>query len=111
LQEIQVFINFLFARIERPEHTAGGGVGVVILLADFGEGEKKSFVWGYGDWHKPRLYTSCSGEKAEFLAELHRLRSSSRPELVENTAGMGLHCALAHKKLFGDFAVAQALGD
>jgi hypothetical protein len=45
------------------------------------------------------------------LAELHRLRSSSRPEFVENTAGMGPHCALAYKKLLGDFAVAQALRD
>jgi hypothetical protein len=45
------------------------------------------------------------------LAELHGLRSSSRPEFVENTAGMGLHRALADKKLLGDFAVAQALGD
>jgi hypothetical protein len=52
-----------------------------------------------------------SGEKADFLAEPHRLRSSSRPEFVENTAGMGLHRALTHKKLLGDFAGAQAMGD
>ncbi len=39
------------------------------------------------------------------------MRSSSRPEFIENTAGMGLHRALTHKKLPGDFAVAQALGD
>src|SRR5271167_2780353 len=69
--------------------------------------KRKIIVWGSGYW----ACTSKSGEKAEFLAELHRLRSSSRPEFVENTAGMGLHRALAHKKLLGDFAVAQALGD
>jgi hypothetical protein len=56
-------------------------------------------------------HTSKSGEQAEFLAELHRLRSSSRPEFVENAAGMCLHRTLAHKKLLGDFAVTQALGD
>ena len=80
-------------------------------MADFGGGEQKSFVWGSGDWREPCLHTSKSGEKAEFLAELHCFRSSSRPEFVENTAGMGLHRALAHKKLLGDFAIAQALGD
>jgi hypothetical protein len=62
-------------------------------------------------WREPCSCTDKSGEKAEFLTELHRLRSSSRPEFVENAAGMGLHSALAHKKLPGDFAVAQALGD
>ena len=51
-----------------------------------------------------------SGEQAEFLAELHRLRPSSSPEFVENTAGMGLNRVLAHKELLGDLSVAQALG-
>ena len=49
-----------------------------------------------------------SGQQPEFLAELHRLRPSSSPEFVENTAGMGLNRVLAHKKLLGDLAVDQS---
>jgi hypothetical protein len=51
-----------------------------------------------------------SGEEAEFFAELHRLRPSPGPQFVENAAGMGLDRVFAHKKLFGNLAVAQALG-
>jgi hypothetical protein len=56
------------------------------------------------------LGASQSGEEAEFFAELHRLRPPSGPKFVENTAGVGLHRILAHKKLFGDLPVAETLG-
>jgi hypothetical protein len=98
----------MFARIERlniPHEAGSVSSSFWLILA----AERK--IIRLGEWREPCLCTSKSGEKAEFLAELHRLRSSSRPEFVENTAGMGLHRALAHKKLLGDFAVAQALGD
>ena len=100
----------MFARIERlniPHEAGSVSSSFWLILA----AERKIIRLGSGYWREPCSCTSKSGEKAEFLAELHRLRSSFRPEFVENTAGMGLHRALAHKKLLGDFAVAQALGD
>ena len=100
----------MFARIERLNipHKAGSvSSSFWLILAT----ERKIIRLGERLSARTVLVQSKSGEKAEFLAELHRLRSSSRPEFVENTAGVGLHRALAHKKLLGDFAVAQALGD
>ena len=55
--------------------------------------------------------TSKSGESAEFLAELHRLRSSPRPEFVRKHDWNGVFTVLSLTKSFlGNFAIAQALG-
>jgi len=53
----------------------------------------------------------ASREQTEFLAELHSLRPSLGSQFVENTAGVGFDCVLAHIKLSGDLAVAHALSD
>ena len=109
-------MNFMFARNERLNipHEAGSVSSSFWLILAVERKIIRSGEWWIGAncaCARVNQARSESGKKAEFLAELHRLRSSSRPEFVENTAGMGLHRALAHKKLFGDFAVAQALGD
>ena len=83
----------------RTHHTAREEVGVIILLGDFVLRGENSFVRG-----------SNSGKKAEFLAKLDGLGAPPGAQFVKNTAGVGLHRVLAHKKLFGYLAVAQALG-
>jgi hypothetical protein len=104
-------MNFVFARIERLNipHEAGSVSSSFWLI--LGAGEKNHSFDAVVIGANLACAMSKSGEKAEFFAELHRLCSSSRPKFVENTAGMGLHRALAHKKLRGDFAVTQAMGD
>ena len=99
----------MFARIERlniPHEAGSVSSSFWLILA----AERKIIRLGEQFLVRACLCASESGEKAEFLAELHGLRPSSSPEFVENTARMGLNRALAHKKLRGDLAVAQSTG-
>ncbi len=84
----------------RAHFSARGRGFVVILLSDFGARGEKSLILVTG-----------SRDEAEFFAKLDGLSAAFGAELVKNTAGVGLHGVFADEELFGDFAVAEALGD
>jgi|ERR1700735_1035816 len=52
-----------------------------------------------------------SGYQAEFLAQLDRLRPAFRVELLEEPAGMGLHCIFADEQPSSDLSIAQPRSD
>src|ERR1700719_4189976 len=72
-QEVHVFTNFIFARIERlniPHEAGSVSSSFWLILAE----ERKIIRLGEsGYWREPCSWARKSGEKAEFLAELHRL--------------------------------------
>jgi len=81
-------------------HTASGSGFVVILSGDFNCGKEKS----------PIGMTKLA-QQPEFLAEQDGLGSPLGPQFVEDAAGVGLDRIFADVELFGDLAVAEALGD
>src|SRR5215469_4421242 len=54
---------------------------------------------------------SNSGNDAEFFPQLHRLGAALGAQFVKDAAGMSLYGVFAHEELFGDFPVAETLGD
>ena len=57
------------------------------------------------------LYDDGSGDEAEFFTELYGLRATLGAQFIEDAAGVRLDGVFTHEEFFGDFAVAQALGD
>src|SRR5262245_5698886 len=60
---------------------------------------------------KIMLFDEVSRDQPGLLAQLNRLGAPAGSELVEHTAGMGLHSVFADKEPFRDFAVAEPRGD
>jgi hypothetical protein len=52
-----------------------------------------------------------SGNQPEFLAQLDRLRSAFRAQLVEGTAAMRLNRVLAYVQAIRNLAIAEAGGN
>src|SRR6476620_7916279 len=49
--------------------------------------------------------------QSQLFSHLYGLGSSSGAQLIEEPAGVGLYCVFADEELFGDLAVAQAVGN